>query len=55
MRKITALVLSVIMIFSLAFCAGAVFTKNDSAQKDRTLRFNAEGKFTILQIADIQD
>lgn len=55
MRKITALVLSVIMIFCLAFYAGAVFTKNDSAQKDRTLRFNAEGKFTILQIADIQD
>lgn len=55
MRKITALVLSVIMIFCLAFSAGAVFLKNDSAQKDRTLRFNAEGKFTILQIADIQD
>lgn len=55
MKKITALLLSVIMIFCLAFCAGAIFTKNDSTEKDRTLRFNDEGKFTILQIADIQD
>ena len=43
------------MIFSLAFSAGAAFLKNDSTPKDRTLRFNAEGKFTILQITDIQD
>lgn len=48
-KKIFAVVLSVLMMLSCAsLCALA-------AETDETLKFNEDGKFTILQFADIQD
>ena len=55
MKKNIALLLSAVLIISVAFSAGAIFGKNEAVEKDRTLRFGEDGKFTILQIADIQD
>lgn len=52
MRKILSLFLVCIMIFSvLSFGA----TAKTSAEVDTHLQFNENGKFKILQIADIQD
>lgn len=48
MKKILALVLSVVMLFSLA---GFTF----AAEGDNTLKFNENGKFTIMHLTDVQD
>ena len=51
MKKIISLILSLIMLagcFSLS-----AFAENNAAEK--TLQFNKDGKFTILNISDIQD
>ena len=48
MKKTLSLILSIIM---LATC----FTTMVYAKEDNTLRFNENGKFTILNISDIQD
>lgn len=48
MKKLLALTLSVLLVFScFAFAA--------SAENDNALRFNEDGTFKILQIADLQD
>lgn len=48
MKKIFTLALSILIVFScLAFVA--------SAENDKTLRFNEDGSFKVLQIADLQD
>jgi len=48
MKKIISVLLCIVMIFSMT----AVFA---SANKDTNLRFNNDGKFKIMQVADIQD
>ncbi len=49
MKKILAVLLSVIMMLSVvSIAAGA-------AEEKKTLQFGEDGKFTILQFADIQD
>ena len=48
MKKTISLILSIIM---LATC----FTTLVYAKEDTTLKFNDDGKFTILNISDIQD
>lgn len=55
MKKLIALLLSVTMIFGLAGAADGAFCKKEDSVTDKTLRFSEDGKFTILQIADIQD
>lgn len=55
MKKLIALLLSATMILCFAGLAGAAFCKNEPSVTDKTLRFSEEGKFKILQIADIQD
>lgn len=51
MKKTISLILSIIM---LAGCFSfSAFAKNEN--KNDTLRFNKDGKFTILNISDIQD
>ena len=53
MKKIIALVLTCMMLIScVAFTGSATFTKKET---DKTLRFGDDGKFKIMQIADIQD
>lgn len=50
MKKLSCLLLALVMIFSsVTFTSSAVF------ESESELRFNEDGKFTILQIADIQD
>lgn len=55
MKKILAVLLSLVLIFTFAatVCAG-LFGKEET-EKDTTLRFGEDGKFTVLQISDIQD
>lgn len=48
MKKFLSLLLSLIMIISC-------FSLSVSAEGDSTLKFNKDGKFTILNISDIQD
>ena len=48
MKKTISLILSIIM---LATC----FATMVHAKEDTTLKFNEDGKFTILNISDIQD
>lgn len=52
MKKLTALLLAAITAFSL-FTFG-ISAEGESAEK-KALRFNEDGSFKILQIADIQD
>lgn len=54
MKKALALVLSIIMTFSLLIPSFAADVDVSRPQKAH-LAFNKEGKFTILQVADIQD
>lgn len=48
MKKIISVLLCIVMVFSMT----AVFA---SANRDTKLRFNKDGKFKILQMADLQD
>lgn len=48
MKKIISVLLCLAMILAMT-AMGA------SAKQDKTLRFNADGKFKILQVADLQD
>lgn len=48
-KKIFALVLSTVLVLSCFALTGF------AAESNTTLRFNEDGKFTILQISDIQD
>ena len=49
--KVIALVMTAAMLFSLTVSAADDF----SSKPDNTLKFNEDGKFRILQIADTQD
>lgn len=49
MKKISAVLLSILMLLS---CASLVAS---AAEKETVLQFGDDGKFTILQFADIQD
>ncbi len=51
MKKIISLILSVLMFISCFSLS--VFAENE--RKDNILKFNKNGKFTILNISDIQD
>ncbi len=54
MKKITAFVLACVMLVScFAFTGSATFFNEQ--ETDKTLRFGSDGKFKIMQIADIQD
>lgn len=55
MKKLMAILLSVSMIFTLAITTSACLSCKDETEKDTSLRFGEDGKFTILQISDIQD
>ena len=48
MKKFLSIFLAIVMCFTVAVPAFAVNTTSD-------LQFNADGKFKIMQIADIQD
>ena len=48
MKKILALTLSVLFVFGC-------FAFTVSAESDKTLRFNEDGTFKVLQISDLQD
>lgn len=48
MKKVISIILSAVMLFGLAVMPA-------SAESDKTLKFGEDGKFRILQIADIQD
>lgn len=53
MKKIIIVLLALVMTFScFGVMASATFCKEKT---DKTLRFGADGKFKIMQIADIQD
>lgn len=53
MKKTVSFFLALIMLVScFAFAGSAIFGKE---QADKTLRFGEDGKFKIMQIADIQD
>ncbi len=53
MKKITAVLLALIFALSALSAFSVVsFAKTDS---DSTLRFNSDGKFRIMQVADMQD
>lgn len=54
MKKILALILALITVFSLAAISTSATAEAESEVKD-ALAFNEDGKFKILQIADIQD
>ena len=49
MKKFTAILLAMILAFSVILTASA---QTDSAEK---LQFDADGNFRIMQISDIQD
>ena len=49
--KVIALVMTAAMLFSLSVSAADDF----SSKPDNTLKFNENGKFRILQLADTQD
>ena len=49
MKKFFAVLLSALMVLSCS----ALFAS--AAETDKTLQFGDDGKFTILQFADIQD
>lgn len=55
MKKIIAMLLSVLLIFSFSVQITAGFFDKEETMKDTTLKFSEDGKFKILQIADIQD
>lgn len=51
MKKITAIILSLVMLtgfLSLSAAAG-------NSSEEKALQFNKDGKFTILNLSDIQD
>lgn len=50
MKKITAIILAIVMTFALACPAFAVHDNSD-----KTLKFNSDGKFKIMMINDYQD
>ena len=53
MKKTVSFFLALIMLVScFTFAGSAIFGKE---QADKTLRFGEDGKFKIMQIADIQD
>ena len=53
MKKILALLLSLVMIISCSVVfAGAVFCEEEN---DEPLQFGSDGKFKVLQLADLQD
>ena len=51
MKKMLSAVLALVMVFSLT----AVAFANGTANPQGALRFNADGKFKILFLADVQD
>ncbi len=54
MKKTIAFLLVCVMLIScFAFAGSATFLRKEEA--DKTLRFGADGKFKIMQLADIQD
>ena len=55
MKKITAILLSTVIMLTFMLPAGAIFFGKEPTVTDKTLRFSEDGKFTVLQISDIQD
>ena len=51
-RKILSVLMAVIMVFSIGAVAAMAKTSEDA---DTHLQYNADGKFRIMQISDIQD
>ena len=55
MKKTTAILLSTVIVLTFMLPAGAIFFGKEPTVTDKTLRFSEDGKFTVLQISDIQD